>query len=163
MSAWQWQCVYGERPVQDTLAGAGLRTTSSDAFPISGSCPPNTGAEWVPRFVRKLDKSRGMGRNGPWVGGPLRERPSKAIFRRHVRVVPYPEEPERNESHRGESRVDRVARDRNPIFPAPRAWPNHVDFLGLLEGLPAEEQRRIMRTTRWTSSRAGPAPEASAR
>ena len=38
-----------------------------------------------------MDKSRGMGRNGPWIGGPLRERPSE-IFRRHVRVAPYPED-----------------------------------------------------------------------
>ena len=32
-----------------------------------------------------------MGRNGPWIGGPLRERPSE-IFRRHVRIAPYPED-----------------------------------------------------------------------
>jgi len=32
-----------------------------------------------------------MGRNGPWIGGKLTERPSR-IFRRHVRVVPYPED-----------------------------------------------------------------------
>jgi predicted TIM-barrel fold metal-dependent hydrolase len=38
-----------------------------------------------------MDKSRGMGRNGPWLGGQLEERPS-AIFKRHVRVVPYPED-----------------------------------------------------------------------
>ena len=49
------------------------------------------GASWVPHFVVHMDKSRGMGRNGPWIGGPLRERPSE-IFRRHVRVAPYPED-----------------------------------------------------------------------
>jgi predicted TIM-barrel fold metal-dependent hydrolase len=38
-----------------------------------------------------MDKSRGMGRNGPWLGGQLKERPSR-IFRRHVSVVPYPED-----------------------------------------------------------------------
>jgi predicted TIM-barrel fold metal-dependent hydrolase len=32
-----------------------------------------------------------MGRNGPWIGGKLTERPS-AIFQRHVRVAPYPED-----------------------------------------------------------------------
>jgi len=32
-----------------------------------------------------------MGRNGPWIGGRLTERPS-AIFRQHVRVAPYPED-----------------------------------------------------------------------
>jgi predicted TIM-barrel fold metal-dependent hydrolase len=38
-----------------------------------------------------MDKSRGMGRNGPWLGGQLTERPS-AVFKQHVRVVPYPED-----------------------------------------------------------------------
>jgi hypothetical protein len=35
-----------------------------------------------------MDKSRGMGRNGPWIGGQLTERPSE-VFRKHVRIVPY--------------------------------------------------------------------------
>src|SRR5262249_26225682 len=30
-------------------------------------------------------------RLGPWLGGPLKERPSE-IFKRHVKVVPYPED-----------------------------------------------------------------------
>ena len=46
------------------------------------------GCEWIPLFVRKLDKMRGMGRNGRWIGGQLPERPSK-IFKRHFRVVPF--------------------------------------------------------------------------
>jgi predicted TIM-barrel fold metal-dependent hydrolase len=32
-----------------------------------------------------------MGRNGTWIGGKLTERPSQ-VFRRHVGVVPYPED-----------------------------------------------------------------------
>ena len=32
-----------------------------------------------------------MGRNGPWIGGQLTERPSN-IFRKYVRVAPYPED-----------------------------------------------------------------------
>jgi predicted TIM-barrel fold metal-dependent hydrolase len=38
-----------------------------------------------------MDKSRGMGRNGPWLGGQLSQRPS-AVFNQHVKVVPYPED-----------------------------------------------------------------------
>jgi predicted TIM-barrel fold metal-dependent hydrolase len=49
------------------------------------------GAEWVPHFIRHMDKSRGMARGGPWLGGQLTERPS-TIFKKHVRVVPYPED-----------------------------------------------------------------------
>jgi predicted TIM-barrel fold metal-dependent hydrolase len=32
-----------------------------------------------------------MGRNGPWIGGRLEDRPS-AILRRHVWVSPFPED-----------------------------------------------------------------------
>ena len=32
-----------------------------------------------------------MGRDGPWIGGKLTERPSR-IFQRHVKVSPYPED-----------------------------------------------------------------------
>ena len=49
------------------------------------------GAEWFPYFVGRLDKMRGMGRNGPWIGGPLPARPSE-IVRQHVLVVPYAED-----------------------------------------------------------------------
>ena len=49
------------------------------------------GASWVPHTLHHIDKSRGMGRNGPWIGGSLGERPS-AVFKRHVRVAPYPED-----------------------------------------------------------------------
>ena len=46
------------------------------------------GCEWIPLFLRKLDKMRGMGRNGPWIGGQLTERPSE-VFKRHFRVIPF--------------------------------------------------------------------------
>ena len=90
MSAWQWNNLYGERPVVDSL--------SSLIFDNLFGRQPNLrvvvsehGAEWVPHTVRHMDKSRGMGRAGPWKGGKLTDRPSE-IFRRHVRVAPYPED-----------------------------------------------------------------------
>ena len=39
----------------------------------------------------KMDKCRGMAKNGYWPGGQLKERPSN-IFKRHVSVVAYPED-----------------------------------------------------------------------
>ena len=42
-------------------------------------------------MLTHMDKSRGMGRNGPWIGGKLDERPSR-IFQDFVRVAPYPED-----------------------------------------------------------------------
>ena len=49
------------------------------------------GANWLPSFLEKMDKMRGMAKNGYWPNGQLSERPSK-IFRRHCYVVAYPED-----------------------------------------------------------------------
>jgi predicted TIM-barrel fold metal-dependent hydrolase len=140
MSAWQWQCIYGERPVQDTLAAL-IYDNLFGRFPNLRVLSAEHGAEWVPHFVRKLDKSRGMGRNGPWIGGALRERPSE-IFRRHVRVVPYPEDDVMKViAELGSTESIVMGSD----FPHAEGLAEPRDFAALLEGLPAEEQRFVMR------------------
>lgn len=90
MSAWQWNNIYGERPVMDTLS-AFVFDNLFGRFPNLKVLVAEHGASWIPHFISHMDKSRGMGRNGPWIGGQLTERPSQ-IFRRHVRVSPYPED-----------------------------------------------------------------------
>jgi predicted TIM-barrel fold metal-dependent hydrolase len=90
MSAWQWQNTHGERPIQEVLSAL-IFDNVLGRFPDINVVVSEFGAEWVPHFVRHMDKSRGMGRGGPWPGGPLPARPS-AIFRERVRVVPYPED-----------------------------------------------------------------------
>jgi len=89
-SAWQWQNTYGERPVTDTLSAL-IFDNLFGRFPNIKVLVSEFGSEWVPHFIRHMDKSRGMGRNGTWLGGQLTERPS-TIFKKHVRVVPYPED-----------------------------------------------------------------------
>lgn len=89
-SAWQWQNTYGERPITDTLSAL-IFDNVFGRFPNIQVVVSEFGAEWVPHFIKHMDKSRGMGRNGTWLGGQLPERPSK-IFHRHVKVVPYPED-----------------------------------------------------------------------
>jgi predicted TIM-barrel fold metal-dependent hydrolase len=89
-SAWQWQNTYGERPITDTLSAL-IFDNLFGRFPNIHVLVSEFGAEWVPHFIRHMDKSRGMGRNGPWLGGQLTERPSE-IFKRHISVVPYPED-----------------------------------------------------------------------
>jgi predicted TIM-barrel fold metal-dependent hydrolase len=89
-SAWQWQNTYGERPITDTLSAL-IFDNLFGRFPNIRVLVSEFGAEWVPHFIKHMDKSRGMARNGPWVGGQLKERPSR-IFREHIRVVPYPED-----------------------------------------------------------------------
>ncbi|MBJ7336410.1 amidohydrolase family protein [Mycolicibacterium sp.] len=89
-SAWQWQNTYGERPITDTLSAL-IFDNIFGRFPNIKVLVSEFGAEWVPHFIRHMDKSRGMARGGPWLGGQLTERPS-TIFKKHVRVVPYPED-----------------------------------------------------------------------
>jgi predicted TIM-barrel fold metal-dependent hydrolase len=89
-SAWQWQNTYGERPITDTLSAL-IFDNVFGRFPNIQVVVSEFGAEWVPHFIKHMDKSRGMGRNGTWLGGQLPERPSR-IFHRHVKVVPYPED-----------------------------------------------------------------------
>lgn len=90
MSAWQWMNVYGERPIIETISAL-IFDNLFGRFPNLNVLIAEHGASWVPHTLSHMDKSRGMGRNGPWIGGKLTERPS-AIFRRHVGVVPYPED-----------------------------------------------------------------------
>jgi len=89
-SAWQWQNTYGERPITDTLSAL-IFDNLFGRFPNIKVLVSEFGSEWIPHFIRHMDKSRGMGRNGPWLGGQLTERPS-SIFKQFVRVVPYPED-----------------------------------------------------------------------
>jgi predicted TIM-barrel fold metal-dependent hydrolase len=89
-SAWQWQNTYGERPITDMLSAL-IFDNLFGRYPDIHAVVAEFGAEWVPHFLRHMDKSRGMARNGTWLGGQLTERPS-AIFKRHIKVVPYPED-----------------------------------------------------------------------
>jgi predicted TIM-barrel fold metal-dependent hydrolase len=89
-SAWQWQNSYGERPITETLSAL-IFDNLFGRFPNIRVVVSEFGASWIPHFIKHMDKSRGMARLGPWLGGPLKERPSE-IFKRHVKVVPYPED-----------------------------------------------------------------------
>lgn len=140
MSAWQWQNCWGERPVEDTLAAL-IFDNLFGRFPNIHVVVSEFGAEWVPHFVRHMDKSRGMGRRGPWIGGRLTERPS-AIFQRHVRVTPYPEDD-----------VVKIVRDLGQCdsivmgsdFPHGEGLARPVEFAHLVEELSDQEQRKILR------------------
>jgi predicted TIM-barrel fold metal-dependent hydrolase len=140
MSAWQWNNVYGERPIEDTLSAL-IFDNLFGRHPELMVIVSEHGAEWVPHFVRHMDKSRGMGRNGPWKGGKLTERPSE-IFRRHVRVAPYPEDDI-------PWIVDNLMQSDSIVmgsdFPHAEGLAEPADFVKLLDGLPQDVQRRILR------------------
>jgi predicted TIM-barrel fold metal-dependent hydrolase len=133
--------VYGERPVVDTLSAL-IFDNLFGRFPRLRVLVAEHGASWVPHTLGHLDKSRGMGRNGPWIGGPLKERPSE-IFKRHVRVAPYPEDdiPKLVEELDGDDGIIVFGSD----FPHAEGVESPADFERLLDPLPPDMRRRIMR------------------
>ena len=90
-TAWQWMFCYSEIPVQMTLANV-VYHNFFERFPNIKIASVENGAAWLPAFLKKLDKSRSIARNGLWPCGQLKERPSK-IFKEHCFVVAYPEDP----------------------------------------------------------------------
>jgi predicted TIM-barrel fold metal-dependent hydrolase len=142
MSAWQWMNVYGERPVIDTMSSL-IFDNLFGRFPNLRTVIAEHGASWVPHMVTHMDKSRGMGRNGPWIGGPLTERPS-TIFKEFVRVAPYPEDdiPWIVENLGGDDRCIVMGSD----FPHAEGLAEPADFEKLLDPLADDIKRRIMRS-----------------
>ena len=90
LTAWQWMFTYSEMPVMMTLASF-VYLNFFERFPNIKMLSAENGAEWLPRFLYKMDKMRGMARSGFWPQGQLKERPS-TIFKRNCFVVAYPED-----------------------------------------------------------------------
>ena len=140
MSAWGWMNMYGERPIIDTLSSL-IFDNLFGRYPNLNVVVAEHGASWVPHTMSYMDKSRGMGRAGPWIGGKLTERPS-AIFKRHVRVAPYPED-------NCVKLVDHLDGDDSVLvfgsdYPHAEGVENPAAFRAGLAGLPVDMQQRIM-------------------
>ncbi|WP_032368339.1 amidohydrolase family protein [Rhodococcoides fascians] len=139
-SAWQWQNSYGERPITDTLSAL-IFDNLFGRFPNIKVLVSEFGAEWVPHFIRHMDKSRGMARNGRWLGGQLPERPSE-IFKRHVRVVPYPEDDTVGMVEKlGSTETLLMGSD----WPHAEGLREPADFFSRVEGLGDEKRRLFLR------------------
>ena len=141
MSAWQWMNVYGERPIVETLSAL-IFDNIFGRYPNLRVLVAEHGAAWVPNTLIHMDKSRGMGRNGPWIGGRLDERPSR-IFKEFVRVAPYPEDdiPWIVENLGGDDGCLVMGSD----FPHAEGMAEPADFVKLLDPLDEATKRRIMR------------------
>jgi predicted TIM-barrel fold metal-dependent hydrolase len=139
-SAWQWQNTYGERPITDTLSAL-IFDNVFGRFPDINVLVSEFGAEWAPHFVRHMDKSRGMARNGQWLGGQLSQRPSE-IFKQHIKVVPYPEDDIVD-------LADRLGGTESLVMGSD--WPHAeglkepADMYAMSEGLGEEKQRHFLR------------------
>ncbi|MCU1487768.1 MAG: amidohydrolase [Actinomycetia bacterium] len=139
MTAWQWMHCWGERPIQETLSAL-IFDNLFGRFPNIHAVASEFGAEWVPHFVRHMDKSRGMGRRGQWIGGKLPEKPS-LVFQQHVRVTPYPEDD-----------VVKIVTDLGQCdsivmgsdFPHGEGFARPAEFGELVADLPADVQQKIL-------------------
>ena len=141
MSAWQWMNTYGERPIIDTLSALVFDNVFG-RFPSLNVLVAEHGASWVPHTLTHMDKSRGMGRNGTWIGGKLDDPPS-AIFKEHVRVAPYPEDnvPWIIENLGGDASCLVMGSD----FPHAEGLAEPADYLEVLDPLDEPTKRAIMR------------------
>ena len=131
---------FSEIPVMMTMSSF-IYANFFERFPNLRMVSVENGAEWVPRFLKKMDKMRGMARAGYWSHGQLRERPS-TIFKRHCFAVAYPEDDVK-------AIVDELGCT-DPIlmgsdYPHPEGVPTPRDFMGeALRGLSATQAEEIM-------------------
>jgi predicted TIM-barrel fold metal-dependent hydrolase len=139
-TAWQWMFCYSEIPVQMTMANIVYHNFFA-RFPNIRLVSAENGANWLPGFLEKMDKMRGMAKNGYWPCGQLKERPS-AIFKRHCYVVAYPEDDVKGVVEKiGTADCLLMGSD----YPHAEGVPEPRDFYAeALAGLPAAQARAIM-------------------
>ena len=138
-SAFQWCNFYGDRPIMDTISALIFHNLFG-RYPNIRVVSVENGCLWVPYLMKAMDKMKGMGRNGPWIGGRWSGKPSE-VFRRHVYVSPYHEE---DIPHL----CSLIGADRvvfGSDYPHPEGLSNPVDFVHGCATLPAEQTRMIMR------------------
>jgi len=139
-SAFQWSCFYGDRPIMDTIAALIFHNLFG-RYPNLRIASVENGSLFVPYLMKLMDKMGGMGRNGPWIGGRIREKPSQ-ILKRHLFVSPYHEEDI-------PGLVDVLGASQvlfGSDYPHPEGLASPVDFADGISALPEEQIRMIMRT-----------------
>lgn len=138
-SAFQWTFFYGDRPIMETI-GALILHNLFGRFPGLRVLSVENGSLWVPYILKAMDKMKGMGRHGRWIGGRVAGRPSD-IFREHVYVSPYHEEDIA-------ALAELIGADRVLLgsdFPHPEGLKNPADFADSLTRLRDSDVRKIMR------------------
>lgn len=138
-TAFQWAFFHGDRPIMETL-GALVYHNLFGRFPGLRILSIENGSGWVEYLLSNLDKKKGMGRYGEWLGGRFRGRPSE-IFRKHVYVTPYPED--------DIAKLVEFLGPDNVLFgsdyPHPEGMARPREFEGFLRGFPTETIKKIMR------------------
>jgi predicted TIM-barrel fold metal-dependent hydrolase len=139
-SAFQWAMFYGDRPIMDTIASL-LYGNLFGRFPDLKAVSIENGSAWVAYLLKRLDKMKGMGRFGLWVGGKPEGRPSDT-FKRHVVVSPFHEE-----DHR--ALIDAIGVEAIAFgsdWPHPEGIAEPAEYVDALPtDLPDADARKIMR------------------
>jgi predicted TIM-barrel fold metal-dependent hydrolase len=138
-SAFQWTNCYGDRPIMDTISSL-IFGNLFGRFENLRLLSVENGSIWVSYLLQAMDKMGGMGRNGPWIGGRIREKPS-LIFRRHVYVSPF-------HSEDIPALVDTIGASQilfGSDFPHQECIVPPAAFAEALDTLPPDQVRRIMR------------------
>lgn len=138
-SSFQWSMFYNDRPISDTLAALILHNLFG-RYPRIRVASIENGSLWVPYLLALLDKMKGMGRGGPWIGGYVKGRPSE-IFKQYVRVSPYHEEDIGG-------LMDLLGPEGvlfGSDYPHSEGLANPVDFADAIRDRPVEDLRKVMR------------------
>lgn len=138
-SAWDWMNTMGETPIVHTLSSL-IYMNFFERFPNIRALSAENGAEWVPAMLTRMDKMRGFAKNGRWPCGQMTERPS-AVFKRHVFVVPYPEDDMR-------AVIDATGTDSCFVmgsdYPHAEGCKEPRVFMAGMDAITEAEERRIM-------------------
>ena len=138
-SALQWAAFFGDRPIMDTLMALVFHNLFG-RYPDVKVLSVENGSIWVDYLMTAMDKMKGMGRDGPWIGGYVKGRPSE-VFREHIWVAPYHEEDIG-------ALMDRIGPERVLLgsdFPHAEGLKEPADFATPFADRPAEEIRMVMR------------------
>ncbi len=139
MSAFQWAFVHGDRPIMETF-GALIYGNMFGRFPNLRCISIENGSDWVPYLLKVLDKKKGMGRYGPWIGGRPSGRPSDT-FKQHCFVSPYAEDDVG-------ALIDCIGASQvlfGSDYPHPEGLAEPSRFLRLLDGRSETEVLQVMR------------------
>jgi predicted TIM-barrel fold metal-dependent hydrolase len=139
-SSFQHYIGTGTRPIMDAFAALILHNLFG-RFPGIEALTIECGSRWVPRLLEELDKAAKIGAMGVQLGGPLTDTPSN-LFRRHVHVNPFWEEPV-------DELIDAIGADRilfGSDFPHPEGLTTPLDKAQhLLDAVSESDFRKIMR------------------
>ena len=139
-SALQWALFYGDRPIMDTF-GSMILHNLFGRFPSLKMLSVENGSLWVPYLLAVMDKMKGMGRSGQWLGGRVEGRPSD-IFRQHVTVSPFHEES--LSALLAVLDVDNIAIGSD--YPHPEGINEPSEYAESLHDLPHDVVRKLMRS-----------------